>query len=249
MKISAYAGAASELSRGLLGNAALALWGGIDPTREDEFNDWYTHEHIPERIAIPGFLRARRYVADHEDPRLAGWRYFTLYEVNTSEVLHSDAYIAALNSPTAGTLRSLPLFRNMSRMGCTVTYSVARGEGGSLFVAELGPSPGRESEFRAWLTTRAAEDLLIRSGSLAVHLCELDDSATRLGVQVESYRDVRTGTGRWLWLAEGAWTEPMKAVNTCLDTLSARAANGGDERLAAGMFRFLGSATAAKTIV
>ena len=30
----------------------------IDPAHESEFHRWYEEEHIPERMAIPGFLTA-----------------------------------------------------------------------------------------------------------------------------------------------------------------------------------------------
>ena len=30
---------------------------------EDEFHDWYDLEHIPERLAVPGFLNAQRWIA------------------------------------------------------------------------------------------------------------------------------------------------------------------------------------------
>ena len=28
---------------------------------EEEFNVWYDREHVPERLAVPGFERAQRY--------------------------------------------------------------------------------------------------------------------------------------------------------------------------------------------
>jgi hypothetical protein len=46
---------------GLLGEAVLAVWCDIDPEHDAEFNDWYTHQHLPERVGIPGFLRGRRW--------------------------------------------------------------------------------------------------------------------------------------------------------------------------------------------
>lgn len=231
--------ASNALPRGLLGEAALALWGGIDPAREAEFNDWYTHEHLPERIAIPGFLRARRYVGSVADERLAGWRYFTLYEVETAKVLHSPAYLAALNAPTAGTLAALPLFRGMSRMGCRIADTVARGTGGDLFVAELGPRPGEAERLREWLGQTLGPRMMQRSGTLAVHLCENDEAATEAGVGVASYNEVQTGTGRWLWLVEGAWIDPSRAVTDCAGALAEAVDHGADDRMAMGMFRLL----------
>ena len=35
----------------------------IDPSDDAEFNRWYDREHLEERVAIPGFLEARRYIA------------------------------------------------------------------------------------------------------------------------------------------------------------------------------------------
>ena len=29
---------------------------------EDEFHDWYDLEHVPERLRIPGFLNAERWI-------------------------------------------------------------------------------------------------------------------------------------------------------------------------------------------
>ena len=37
---------------------------------EDEFHDWYDTEHIPERLAVPGFLNAERWLGS-ADPMIA----------------------------------------------------------------------------------------------------------------------------------------------------------------------------------
>jgi len=56
---------------------------------EEEFNDWYDTEHIPERVSIDGFLTAARYVCT------AGWpRYMAMYDLANLEVLRSGAYSA-----------------------------------------------------------------------------------------------------------------------------------------------------------
>ena len=38
-----------------------------------EHDDWHTHEHLPERLAIPGFLRGTR-LRDDALPRVAAMR-------------------------------------------------------------------------------------------------------------------------------------------------------------------------------
>ncbi len=114
----------------LRGEGLLALWGSVDPAQEDGFNDWYTHEHLPERIALPGFLRARRYVADvgRVGERSPG-RYFTIYETTSVAALSSAEYLHALDHPTPATSRYMPLFAAMSRTGCRVLSSRSLGVG------------------------------------------------------------------------------------------------------------------------
>jgi len=56
---------------------------------EEEFQDWYDDEHVPERAAIPGFLNARRYVC------IEGWpRYVALYDLAHPDVLREPGYLA-----------------------------------------------------------------------------------------------------------------------------------------------------------
>src|ERR1700721_748706 len=40
------------------------------PAQEDEFNDWYDTEHVPERMRVPGFLNPQRWSGD-EHPTIA----------------------------------------------------------------------------------------------------------------------------------------------------------------------------------
>jgi len=54
---------------------------------EEEFNEWYDTEHIPEREAVPGILSAQRYVAHKGSPR-----YLALYDLESIGVLQSEAY-------------------------------------------------------------------------------------------------------------------------------------------------------------
>jgi len=69
----------------------------IDPKLEDEFHRWYEEEHVPERMAIPGFITARRFRALEGGPK-----YLALYDLDSPDVLQSAAYrhiIGAGKSP------------------------------------------------------------------------------------------------------------------------------------------------------
>ena len=57
------------------------------PAFEEEFNAWYDSEHIPERLAVPGFLTGLRYMCLDEHPR-----YLAMYDLESYDVLQSPAY-------------------------------------------------------------------------------------------------------------------------------------------------------------
>lgn len=69
---------------GLLGGGALAMWWTVEHARRGEFEDWHSHEHFPERLAIPGFLRGSRW-SDGDG------RFFVLYELESHATLSSSA--------------------------------------------------------------------------------------------------------------------------------------------------------------
>lgn len=61
----------------------IAMVNAVDG-REDEFNDWYSGEHIPQVLDLPGFVSAKRYEVADTPEASAGFRYATLYEVEGS---------------------------------------------------------------------------------------------------------------------------------------------------------------------
>ena len=75
----------------------------VTPEAISEHDDWHTHEHLPERLSIPGFLRGTRWVALHGEPR-----YVVLYEVEELATLSAPAYLKRLNEPSAWTSKGLP---------------------------------------------------------------------------------------------------------------------------------------------
>ncbi len=57
------------------------------PALEEEFNAWYDTEHVPERLAVPGFESGLRFVCVSGSPR-----YLALYDLARPEVLDSAEY-------------------------------------------------------------------------------------------------------------------------------------------------------------
>ena len=58
------------------------------PAFEDEFNAWYDTEHIPERVAVPGFESGLRFVCLSGNPR-----FLAIYDTQSPEVLSSPEYL------------------------------------------------------------------------------------------------------------------------------------------------------------
>jgi hypothetical protein len=88
----------------------MAFWANIEPGYLERFRAWHNTEHMCERVAIPGFVAGRRYVAMSNSPY-----FFMMYETEQPGVLGSEAYMAALNNPTPWTQESLRNFRDPVR--------------------------------------------------------------------------------------------------------------------------------------
>src|SRR2546430_12408854 len=71
----------------LAGKGMLLTSMDVDASDEAEFNRWYDREHLEERVAIDGFLEARRYVAHEGKPK-----YLCLYSTATSAGLGRPVY-------------------------------------------------------------------------------------------------------------------------------------------------------------
>jgi hypothetical protein len=55
----------------------------VSAEREDEFNDWYDRTHVPELLAVPGFVSARRYRRVGDD---GGAEYLAVYEIDADDL-------------------------------------------------------------------------------------------------------------------------------------------------------------------
>ena len=60
----------------------------IESAAEEEWNHWYNSVHVPEVMACPGFLSARRVVAEEEGQRT----YIAIYELEDESAATSDAF-------------------------------------------------------------------------------------------------------------------------------------------------------------
>jgi hypothetical protein len=85
------------------------------PGMEEEFNAWYDQEHLPERLSIPGFRSALRWVADLKP---GDGKYLATYELDSAAVLTSREYLARFENPTPWSKRCLGKAVVFKRWAC-----------------------------------------------------------------------------------------------------------------------------------
>ena len=196
----------------LAGKGMLLTSMDIDSADEAEFNRWYDREHLEERVAIDGFLEARRYVAHEGRPK-----YLCLYSTATIDVLDSPAYRAALANPTDWSTRTMARFRNMIRAVARITMSRGRGRGAALGIVRLRPAAGGEDSLRAALRENldpASSDRII-----SMHLIESDPVLSRPITKDASVS--HQGAGDWFALIDGTDVNAISAVLASLGNSAA----------------------------
>ena len=134
----------------LLGSAAMLLSFDIEADAVEEHDRWHTHEHLPERLSIPGFRRGTRWTATRGGPR-----YMVLYEVESQATLASPAYLERLNNPTPWTTRMMTHYRGMKRGLCDVLGSFGFGQGGTAALIRFTPEASRAAALHGWLLEEA----------------------------------------------------------------------------------------------
>ena len=187
----------------LAGKGMLLTSMDIDPSNEAEFNRWYDREHLEERVAIPGFLEARRYVAHDGKPK-----YLSLYSTETFEVLDSPAYRTALANQTDWSKANIARFRNMIRAVARISISRGQGRGAVLGIVRLRPV--EKDRLHIALRDQLKPGKL--DGILSMHLLESDPSLSKPITDDPSAPN--PGAGDWFVLIEGTDVKAVSAAVT-----------------------------------
>jgi hypothetical protein len=195
----------------------------VDAANEQEFNIWYDREHLAERVAIEGFVEARRWIADEARPK-----YFCTYSTVAFEDLSSPAYKKALANQTAWSTKNISGFKNMIRAVGRITASRGQGRGGALCVVRLRPAAGSADALRA--KVRGLMDPGMLLGIISMHLIESDPQLSKSLTEPDK---PNPGAGDWFLLIEG--TE-LPAVRALAD---ARFNNTGATVVSSGTYRLM----------
>ena len=175
----------------------------VDPAHEADFNRWYDREHLEERVAIDGFIEARRYIAVEGSPK-----YLSLYSTETFEVLESPAYRKALASQTAWSKENIARFKNMIRGVARITLSHGKGRGAVLGIIRVRPAHGGHDKLREAL--RTALDPQSTDGIISMHVIENDPVLSKPLTDTASDSD--PGAGDWFVLIDATDVVPARAA-------------------------------------
>ncbi len=171
------------------GEAVVAIWTDVVAEGLAAFHAWHIGEHLPERVAIPGFLRGRRAIAPDGSPS-----FFTLYEVASLEVLTGHDYTARLNAPTEATQANIPNFRNTVRALAHVVAGSGHGAGGWIETLRLDERPGEE----------VLRFLLASPRIVAAHLCRTDMAASGIVTREKEGKTRLDRPPEWFLIVEAA---------------------------------------------
>ncbi|MGA7429322.1 MAG: hypothetical protein WBD33_21430 [Xanthobacteraceae bacterium] len=130
----------------------LAIFNNVAIGREAEFEEWFQHEHLAERMAVPGFLLGRRYEAVSGQPR-----YFNFYLTQSAETFKSTAYLERLDHPTPMTrIVMSEIFKDMNRTVCNRTFRRGTMRGSTAVVVRFDECPN-EGQLKDTIETLMAE--------------------------------------------------------------------------------------------
>jgi hypothetical protein len=207
----------------LAGKGMLLTSMDVDAADEAEFNRWYDREHLEERVAISGFLEARRYVAHKAHPK-----YLCLYSTETFEVLDSAAYRTKLANPTDWSTEVMARFQNMIRAVARITISRGTGRGAVLGVIRLRPASSDAEALRATLKDRL--DPGDRAGLISMHLLESDAALSKPIAGNPGASE--PGAGDWYVLIDGTDIAAIEvAIAACTAALNSAVISSGLYRL------------------
>ena len=171
-----------------------------DPAKEEEFNYWYNHIHLPDVTSFGIFRHAIRFVSPNPQPGQA--KYLATYETEWEDVAAAWMTNREKTVPLRQQGRSSPLLEVVlsgafKKLGGEFTATANRPVRGIMVVLTKCKDPAREEEFNRWYSD--------------IHIPDILDS----GLYHTAYRyqsvDPEAAGGKYLTVYETDHPDPVKA--------------------------------------
>ena len=177
---------------------------------EDEFNDWYDTEHIPERLGVPGFLNAERWLGS-ANPKQS----VALYDLDDVGVLKSAPYLAvggANGSPWTKrvTSRTKSLIRLEGEQLKPGDALAPVGEAAALLLIAMNVAPEAEAEFNEWYNTEHLPALAGVPGVRCARRYRGTKATQRYAAIYHFANPDVPSSASWRTAANTPWTERMR---------------------------------------
>jgi hypothetical protein len=190
---------------GIRGKHLLSVYAGIPAEIEDDFNQWYNTQHVPERLAVAGFQSAARYASLKGEPK-----YLALYELEDARVLESPAYKKLGDHPNAWDKRILPQLQVEARTVYERIFTcgeAAPEHAAFLLSVRLDIAPEVEAEFNEWYNVDHLPKLAAVPGVHgARRYCRLSGNGTKYLALYELANEQVPSTEAWSKAANTEWT-------------------------------------------
>ena len=185
----------------LRGKGMLVVFAEVHSRHEADLNEWYNREHLDERVNLPGFHRARRYVALTARDRP---KYLATYECNRVGDLATPFYLQNLAHPTPWSRKVTSRFTRFHRLTLRIQVDLAHGIGGFVTAIRFTPDPRKHQALAVWLESKILPRTIGRPGMLGAFAAENDPDTANAPLQASSVDRPRAIEAEWLVLLEGA---------------------------------------------
>ena len=180
---------------------------------EDEFNDWYDTEHVPERQRTPGFVNCERWIGA-QDPKIS----IATYDLQSLDVLKSAPYraIGGENlSPWSKrvTAKATRICRFEAQQSPPGDRAAPPGAGGLLLFA-MNVVPEAEADFNAWYDEEHIPRLSAVPGCLLARRFRIESAVGEgnhryVALYHLTSPDVPRGAA-WKAAANSPWTDKLR---------------------------------------
>ncbi len=174
----------------------------IPEEEKDAWNRWYDEAHVPDRMALPGFLFAGRYTRIAGLPRDYATKgdaeYLAIYDLENPGVLKDQAYQAVrdkdLSQPPESfesRIFNLPKFgRGVYQQIYPENSEYKKPKAQYVFIVGHDVPDNRHKEFNAWYDTEHTPALMSVPGFLSIRrykMAENDPPITHKGGVLSQY--------------------------------------------------------------
>lgn len=218
----------------LCGKGMLITFTEVKRRDELDFNEWYNREHIDERVNLPGFKRARRYVAVKGSPK-----YFATYECSKVGDLATPGYLALLANQTAWSQKVMAGFTRFNRYTLRIQVDLTHGEGGAITCLRFTPDLHSRLPLIAWLRDEALPKAIARPGMLGAAAGENDLDIANAPAKAQGLDYPRADDAEWVVLLESAEAAAGESAARALFKLAALKKFGATKAPVVGSYRLL----------